>query len=187
MSYDTRDSVLLTRHGTHADISAEVAGGPLLGQTEIYKFQASGQHYILLPYDMILTIAGATGVVDNYGNSNEVPLFDRFFIGGSRSVRGFDNRDIGPVDNNDVPLGGDTMAYTNIELTFPIMERVRGAIFNDAGFVDARFLHYSDAISEGDAAVGVGVRLDLPDRAAAPGLRRSLQGPGLQQGCAGQV
>jgi outer membrane protein insertion porin family len=162
MAYDTRDSVLLTRHGTHADISAEVAGGPLLGQTEIYKFQADAQHYILLPYDMILTVAGATGVVNDYGNADEVPLFDRFFIGGSRSIRGFDNRDIGPVDNNDVPLGGNTMAYTNLELTFPIMDRVRGAIFNDAGFLDARFLHYTDAIQEGDAAAGVGLRLNLP-------------------------
>jgi outer membrane protein insertion porin family len=162
MAYDTRDSVLLTRKGTHADISAEVAGGPLLGQTNIYKFQADVQHYILLPYDMILTIAGATGVVNNYDGSDEVPLFDRFFIGGSRSVRGFSNRDIGPVDNNNEPLGGDTMAYTNLELTFPIMDRVRGAVFNDAGFLDARAFHYTDVPQELDAAAGVGLRLNLP-------------------------
>jgi outer membrane protein insertion porin family len=162
MSYDTRDSVLLTRHGTHADFSAEFAGGPLLGQTNIYKFQADAQHYILLPYDMILTIAGATGVADYYGNSTEVPLYDRFFIGGSRSVRGFSNRDIGPVDYNGQPLGGDTMAYTNLELTFPIMDRVRGAIFNDAGFLDARPFHYTAAWEELDAAAGVGIRLNLP-------------------------
>jgi len=62
MSYDTRDSVLLSRHGMHADFSAEFAGGPLLGQTNIYKFQMDAQKYILLPYDLILTIAGATGV-----------------------------------------------------------------------------------------------------------------------------
>ena len=162
MAYDTRDSVLLTRHGTHADFSAEVAGGPLLGQTNVYKFQADAQHYILLPYDLILTVAGATGVVNNYDGSDEVPLFDRFFIGGSRSVRGFSNRDIGPVDNNNEPLGGNTMAYTNIELTFPIMDRVRGAIFNDAGFLDAQAFHYTDIGQELDAAAGVGLRLNLP-------------------------
>ena len=162
MSYDTRDSVLLTRHGTHADFSAEFAGGPLLGQTNIYKFQADGQHYILLPYDLILTLAGATGVVDYFGDSHEVPLFDRFFIGGSRSVRGFSNRDIGPIDSNQEPLGGNTMAYANIELTFPIIDRVRGAVFNDAGFLDARAFHYTDAYDELNAAVGVGLRLNLP-------------------------
>ncbi len=162
MSYDTRDSVLLTRRGMHADFSAEFAGGPLLGQTNIYKFQADAQKYILLPYDMILTIAGATGVADFYDTSNEVPLFDRFFIGGSRSVRGFGNRDIGPVDINNEPLGGDTMAYQNLELTFPIMDRVRGAIWNDMGFLDARPFHYTDAWHELNMAAGVGLRLNLP-------------------------
>ena len=162
MSFDNRDSVLLSRKGVHADFSAEFAGGPLLGQTNIYKFQADAQKYILLPYDLILTIAGATGVVNYYDNSSEVPLFDRFFLGGSRSIRGFSNRDIGPVDENNEPLGGNTMAYTNLELTFPIIDRVRGAIWNDMGFLDARAFHYSDAIGEGDAAAGVGLRLNLP-------------------------
>jgi len=162
MSYDTRDSVLLTRRGTHADFSAEFAGGPLLGQTNIYKFQVDAQHYILLPYDLILTLAGATGVADYYGGSSEVPLFDRFFLGGSRSVRGFGNQDVGPVDTNGSPIGGDTMAYTNIELTFPVMDRVRAAVFNDAGFVDARSFYYNDAWEELDDAVGVGLRLNLP-------------------------
>ena len=162
LSFDNRDSVLLSRHGVHADVSAEFAGGPLLGQTNIYKFQADAQKYILLPYDMILTLAAATGVVDYYSTSDEVPLFDRFFLGGSRSIRGFGNRDIGPIDENSEPLGGDTMFYSNIELTFPIMDRVRGAVWNDLGFLDPRAFHYTDAIHEGDAAAGVGLRLNLP-------------------------
>jgi outer membrane protein insertion porin family len=162
MSYDSRDSVLLSRRGIHADFSAEFAGGPLLGQTNIYKVQADAQKYISLPYDMILMLGAATGDVNYYDTSTEVPIFDRFFIGGSRSVRGFNNRDIGPVDENLEPLGGDTMFYTNIELTFPIIDRVRGAIWNDAGFLDARAFHYTDAFQEGDAAAGVGLRLNLP-------------------------
>jgi outer membrane protein insertion porin family len=162
LSFDNRDSVLLSRHGIHADASAEFAGGPLLGQTNIYKFQGDVQKYILLPYDLILTIAGATGVANYFGDSTEVPLFDRFFLGGSRSIRGFSNRDIGPIDDNKEPLGGDTMAYTNLELTFPIIDRVRGAVWNDMGFIDARPFHYTSIFDEGDAAAGVGLRLNLP-------------------------
>ena len=180
MTYDTRDSVLLTRHGMHADFSAEFAGGPLLGQTNIYKFQADAQKYILLPYDMILTIAGATGVADYYGDSTEVPLFDRFFIGGSRSVRGFGNRDIGPIDDNNEPLGGDTMAYTNLELTFPIIDRVRGAVFNDMGFLDARAFHYTDALARAEHGGRCRSAPESAHRPAAPRLRYSLQGPRLQ-------
>jgi outer membrane protein insertion porin family len=162
MAYDTRDSVLLTRHGMHADFSAEFAGGPLWGQTNIYKFQADAQKYILLPYDMILTLALATGNVNYYGNSNQVPMFDRFFIGGSRSVRGFGNRDIGPYDYNYQPLGGNTMMYNNIELTAPVMDRVRVAVFNDMGFLDADAFTYGNAWSEMNMAAGLGLRLNLP-------------------------
>ena len=107
-------------------------------------------------------VGGATGDVDYYGDSAQVPLFDRFFIGGSRSVRGFRNRDIGPVDNNTEPLGGNTMFYQNTELTFPIIDRVRGAIFNDMGFLDARSFHYSSGWYEMNMAAGIGLRLNLP-------------------------
>jgi outer membrane protein insertion porin family len=162
MTFDNRDSVLLSRKGVHADFSAEFAGGPLLGQTNIYKFQADAQKYFLLPYDMILMLGGSTGVINYFDTSTEVPLFDRFFLGGSRSIRGFGNRDIGPIDSNNEPLGGDTMAYANVELTFPIMDRVRGAVWTDLGFLDARPFHYTDAYKEGDAAAGVGLRLNLP-------------------------
>jgi outer membrane protein insertion porin family len=162
MTFDNRDSVLLSRKGVHADFTTEFAGGPLLGQTNIYKFQADAQKYFLLPYDLILMIGGSTGVINYYDTSTEVPLFDRFFLGGSRSIRGFGNRDIGPIDDNNEPLGGDTMAYANVELTFPIMDRVRGAVWTDLGFLDARPFHYTDAYQEGDAAAGVGLRLNLP-------------------------
>jgi outer membrane protein insertion porin family len=163
MTYDTRDSVLLTRRGVHADFSAEFAGGPLLGQTNIYKFQVNAQKYFLLPYDLILSLNAATGDVNYYGDSTQVPLFDRFFIGGSRSVRGFRNRDIGPVDNNTEPLGGETMFYQNTELTFPIIDRVRGAVFNDVGGLDPVAFHYGRIVNdELNAAIGVGLRLDLP-------------------------
>ncbi|HUB67530.1 MAG TPA: outer membrane protein assembly factor BamA, partial [Candidatus Methylacidiphilales bacterium] len=162
MIYDNRDSVLLTRRGMRADFSAELAGGPLWGQTNIYKLQASVKQYFSLPYDLIFLAAGSTGVADWYGDSTEVPLFDRFFLGGANTVRGFGNYDIGPIDNNTQPLGGDTMGYANLELTFPIIDRVRGAIWNDIGFLDARPFHYTSAWYELNMAAGVGLRLNLP-------------------------
>jgi len=162
MSYDNRDSVLLTRRGMRADFSAELAGGPLWGQTNIYKLQASVKRYYSLPYDLIFLTAASTGVANYYGNSQEVPLFDRFFLGGANTVRGFSNFDIGPVDTNNQPLGGDTMGYGNLELTFPIIDRVRGAVWNDVGFLDARAFHYTDAWHELNMAAGLGLRLNLP-------------------------
>lgn len=160
--YDTRDSVFLTRHGERVEFSAEVAGGPLLGQTDIYKFQIEAQKYFALPYDMIIMLGGSTGIADKYDDMQRVPIFDRYFVGGARSVRGFDNRQVGPKDQNGEPIGGDTFGYANLELTYPIIDRVRGAVFIDAGFVDVDPYDWGDVPGDLSVGAGVGLRLNLP-------------------------
>ncbi len=163
LSYDTRDNVFLTRKGEKIDFTAEIAGGPvLMGQTNIYRFQIDAQKFWSLPYDLILSFNVSTGVVNNYHKSEFVPIYDRFFVGGSRSIRGFDNRDVGPRDSNNEPIGGRTFGFANLELTAPIIDRVRGAVFIDAGFVDPRFMHYGDMFDIFNASVGFGLRLNLP-------------------------
>jgi outer membrane protein insertion porin family len=163
LSYDTRDNVFLTRKGEKIDFTVELAGGPvLMGETNIYRFQVDAQKFWSLPYDLILSFNLSTGVVNNYDKSLFVPIYDRFFIGGSRSIRGFDNRDVGPRDSNNEPIGGRTFGFVNLELTAPIIDRVRGAVFLDAGFVDERFAHYGDMFDTFNASVGFGLRLNLP-------------------------
>jgi outer membrane protein insertion porin family len=161
ITYDTRDDVFLTRRGEKVEFAAEGAGGPLWGQTNIWKLEAEGSKFFPLPYDMIFMVRGATGVADHYGDSPFVPIFDRFFIGGSRTVRGFNFRSIGPrFAGTDEPEGGKTMGYGNLELTFPIFDRVRGAVFADAGFNNARTFDYG--LGDLQVGVGFGLRLDLP-------------------------
>src|SRR5438445_8987074 len=65
-----------------------------------------------------------------------VPIFDRLYLGGSNNLRGFRFRDIGPKDSNNQPVGGQSMVRATTELTFPIIEKARGAIFYDCGFVN---------------------------------------------------
>ncbi len=160
--YDTRDSLGLTRHGSVGDLTAQVAGGPLLGQTNIYKFNGDFAHFYTLPDDVILSFRGSTGVVNYYGSSARVPIFDRFFLGGPSTVRGFNYRSLGPLDTSGQAIGGLTDGYENVEATFPIIDRVRGAVFSDAGFVDGRFAHYTSLWPELQASVGIGLRLNLP-------------------------
>jgi outer membrane protein insertion porin family len=67
---------------------------------------------------------------------SNVPIFDRLYLGGSNNLRGFRFRDISPKDSNNQPIGGQSMARATVELTFPIIEKARGAIFYDCGFVN---------------------------------------------------
>jgi len=66
-----------------------------------------------------------------------VPIYDRLYLGGSNNLRGFAFRDISPKDTNNQPVGGQTMWRATGEITFPIVEKARGAIFSDVGVVNA--------------------------------------------------
>ncbi|MFZ5805840.1 MAG: outer membrane protein assembly factor BamA [Verrucomicrobiota bacterium] len=160
VTYDSRDSVFLTRKGEKVEFAAEGAGGPLLGDTKIWKLEAEGQKFFLLPYDIIFSMNGATGIENHHSGGTRVPIFDRYFVGGSRSVRGFAYRSIGPRDNTGEPIGGRTMAYGNLEVTYPIIDRVRGAVFVDAGFDNDGVGDYS--LADYESGAGFGFRLDLP-------------------------
>ncbi len=151
------------RHGEKLAFTLKGAGGPLWGQTNIYQAQIDAQKVFLLPADLIFSINASTGIVNNYGSSPNVPLFERYFLGGSRSVRGFDNQGVGPVfPGTTEPEGGRTDGYAQFELSAPVVDRVRVALFYDAGFVESKFADYSHAVDDYNAAVGVGLRLNLP-------------------------
>ena len=158
--YDTRDSVFLTRKGTRAEFGPYVAGGPLGGNESIYGANLQVSHYISLPWDTILTFAGEAATVDSWSSSDHVPIFDRLYLGGSNNLRGFKFRDVGPKDENSDPIGGQSLARITAEYTYPIIDRVRGAFFYDAGFVNSGAYDFSASNIASD--VGIGLRLDLP-------------------------
>jgi outer membrane protein insertion porin family len=180
--YDHRDSPLLTRKGTRLTFSPYVAGGPLGGDVNVYGLDLEGSQYFHLPWDLILLFNGEVAVVDVYKGSetrlvdtgttigtpptevfdtvSNVPIFDRLYLGGSNNLRGFAFRDVGPRDASGEPIGGNSMARATAELTFPIIEKARGAVFYDTGFVNADAYDFGTNHVASD--VGVGIRLDLP-------------------------
>jgi outer membrane protein insertion porin family len=160
VTYDTRDSVFLSRKGMKIDASAYVVGGPLGGQTNIYGFDLEASKYILLPWDTILTFNGEVAAVSTWDGGAEVPLWDRLYLGGANNLRGFKFHDVGPKDNTAEPLGGNSLARFTAEYTFPIMDKVRGAVFYDVGFVNPGT--YSFGSDNVNSDFGIGIRLDLP-------------------------
>ena len=158
--FDHRDSPIITRHGQRVSLSPYVGGGFLGGDVQIYGLDLEGSQYFLFPGDLILLINSEVATVDTWGSGSDVPIFERLYLGGSNNLRGFPFREVGPKDVNGEPLGGNTMARTTVELTFPIIEKARGAIFYDMGFVnDAAWSFGFDHVA---SDVGVGLRLDLP-------------------------
>jgi outer membrane protein insertion porin family len=158
--YDSRDNPLLSRHGQRVTFSPLVTGGFLGGDVQVYALDLEGSQYFHLPKDLILLINGEIATVSQWGNGSQVPIFERLFLGGSNNLRGFPFREVGPQDQNGEPTGGQSMARSTIELTFPIIEKARGAVFYDTGFVNSSA--WSFGFNHVASDIGVGLRLDLP-------------------------
>jgi outer membrane protein insertion porin family len=158
--FDRRDNTLLTRTGQRITLSPFIAGGFLGGNTQIYGWDLEGSQYFRLKWDTILLINGEIATVDTWGNGSEVPIFERLYLGGANNLRGFPYREVGPQDVTGEPIGGQSMARATIEWTFPIVEKARGAIFYDAGFVNID--PWSFGFQHLASDIGVGIRLNLP-------------------------
>jgi outer membrane protein insertion porin family len=158
--FDSRDNPLLSRRGQRVTLSPMIAGGFLGGDVQVYAFDLEGSQYFHLPWDTILLINGEIATVSQWGSGNQVPIYERLFLGGSNNLRGFPFREVGPQDQNGEPVGGQSMARTTIEWTFPIIEKARGALFYDMGFVNSSA--WSFGFNHTASDIGIGLRLDLP-------------------------
>ena len=98
--------------------------------------------------------------VSGPAEATAIPIDERFFIGGSDTVRSFGYRDLGPHDPKGHPIGGEFYTVFNIEYTFPIFGELQGAVFTDAG----NLLPTSEEVGLNDMryAVGAGLRYKLP-------------------------
>lgn len=159
LEFDTRDNPFLSRKGQRIVLTPFVSGGFLGGDYQTFGFDLEASQYFHLPYDLILLLNAEVAGVDTWGSGDRVPISDRLFLGGPSSLRGFDYRDVGPKDENGEPLGGKSLARATVELTFPIIEKVRAAVFSDIGFVDPKGFN---AGGRPASDVGIGLRLDLP-------------------------
>ncbi|MEO8045412.1 MAG: BamA/TamA family outer membrane protein [Spartobacteria bacterium] len=106
--------------------------------------------------------AGIVYPLDTAGRSPAyaIPIDERFFTGGSTTVRSFAERDLGPHDPRGDPIGGEYYSIFNVEYTFPLYGELLGAVFVDAGNLlpDAR----SPGLEDMRYGIGAGLRYNLP-------------------------
>lgn len=153
--YESRNSRVQPRKGHKVDIGLTYS----FGDTESYTFSAQGSKHWNFKWDTILTLRGEFKTTKDLANDELIPIFDRHFLGGARNLRGFEFNDIGPRDavTNEV-FGGATSAFTTAEVTFPIIQNVRGAVFADVGSVSENSWSIDDLYFD----AGIGLRLNLP-------------------------
>lgn len=166
LSYDTRGGGQLPNKGQRTSLAAEFVGGPLGFDKEFYKLELTSAWYFKgLARGHILELVAHTGVADSL-ESDDVPFYERYYLGGMYSVRGFKYRSISPRQPGcSEPIGGDTYWFGSAEYSIPIIEQEHGislrfALFYDIGNVAAR--PYSYTLSDFDDNWGLGLRINLP-------------------------
>ncbi|MBI4343633.1 MAG: outer membrane protein assembly factor BamA [Candidatus Omnitrophica bacterium] len=163
---DRRDSRLDPTKGYYLFLSGDLAGGIFGGDNDFFRLQAGASHYWPSGDKFVFESRVRTGLVNAYSGDAEVPIFERFFGGGSGTIRGFRERRVGPRDptSND-PIGGEATLLLTAEGVYTLMEDERGrpilkgTVFYDAGDVWRRVEDYAESLKSG---VGVGARMNTP-------------------------
>jgi outer membrane protein insertion porin family len=116
-----------------------------------------------------LAVGGRVGIIhslESDTNNVTIPIDERFFIGGSTTVRSFGERDLGPHDRHGYPIGGEFFTVWNAEYTFPIYGELEGAVFFDAGNLlpssEDPFGSFTAGLQDMRYALGAGLRYKLP-------------------------
>ena len=154
------DNVFDPTTGSRQSLSAEIAGGMFGADRDFVKYILDSRWYHPLFEKLIFSLHFRGGLVEEYDDSETVPIYERFFIGGSNTVRGYQERDIGPKDASGIPIGGKVMLLGNVEIIRPLVEQVKGAVFYDIGqaWSETGDLDFGELRS----SVGIGLRITTP-------------------------
>ena len=126
---DTRDDFLNPSSGSRHVVRFGLAG---LGGAKFHKMNYEGSYYRPLVGKLVGMVHGTISWADGYGDEN-LPIFERYYMGGPRSLRGYTIKNIGPKDDKGNPLGGNQSLLLNLELQYPFTKGLRGFAFYDRG------------------------------------------------------
>jgi outer membrane protein insertion porin family len=157
--FDSRDNYFDPTSGWRHQFSLQLAGGPFFGQNNFVKLIQDSSVFIPLPLGVTFGQHARLGVAQGFsfgGKYTPVPVNERFYAGGSDTVRGYNERTVGP------PVGGNALFISNTELKRPIAGPLRGVLFFDMGgaWADAQTMITGDQRVQFGA--GVGLRLTIP-------------------------
>lgn len=132
---NTIDDILNPHIGINTNVSFELAGGPFAGDNYFYRTIAFYGKYIPAGFwDSTFFVRGTAGMIQPYGGKT-VPVYEKFYVGGLQTVRGFKYGEAGPLDNTGEVIGGKNELFFNFEWVFPIYKPAgfKGVLFFDAG------------------------------------------------------
>jgi len=154
------DNFRMPTRGSRSNVYVDFAGG----DNEYYRAGFNHRNYFTVwdRYNHVFMLAFRGETIEAF--SGEVPIYNRMFLGGPKSIRGIEYRNVAPmasrVYGDSVPWGGQTLFCMNAEYTIPIVKMLRFAVFSDFGGVaeDSLDFDFSDTLAW---TIGCGFRIDI--------------------------
>ncbi|HQT96913.1 MAG TPA: outer membrane protein assembly factor BamA, partial [Thermodesulfobacteriota bacterium] len=164
LNRNTTDKFIDPSRGSVQSGSVEYAGGPLGGDSQFVKYFLNAKAFYPVTASTVFSWNALWAHVVPTLGGGEIPIFERFFLGGPYSIRGFRSRELSPKDpNTGESIGGNKELIGNLEYVFPLVREIafKGVVFFDVGNTweqgkwpwDGRQLRY---------AYGAGVRWYSP-------------------------
>ena len=158
--WNTSDDPFNPKKGEVISLAVDQAGEIWGGQYSFYKVTAEAKKYLEVGWQTIFASRLKLGLADAIGSSKNFPLFERFYSGGEKSVRGYGRRRLGPLSASNDPLGGLSLIEGSLELRRPIWKELNGALFVDFGQVSTR--RFDIPVGDLQFSSGFGVSYSTP-------------------------
>jgi len=158
---DTRDKIINTTQGNRIELDLNYAGGFLGGSklNNFYSFEFRGAQFfpVFEAQNQVLALLARGGVIENFHPSTDVAYFNKYYLGGPETLRGFEYREVAPRDEFGEVVGGKTYGFISAEYSVDIVSPIRFAVFYDAGFVNSAAFDFNPGHYNDD--FGIGLRL----------------------------
>ncbi len=157
--YDTRDNPFNPSSGSIHGITLKFASEAFLSEINFMKGSFQSAWFTQLHKNVVFAFSLRGGISYSYEDTEELPLIERFFLGGRSSARGYENDRLGPKGDNNTPTGGNVFALMNNEFRFDVGKGIGLVTFVDAGNVWTRIDLVDDEL---EYTVGAGLRYKTP-------------------------
>lgn len=170
-THDTRNRSLFPTKGSRQRFSSEVTA-PAVSDLEYYKINYEGSIYFPLSKIFTFSFTSEIGYGAEYGDTTDLPFYEKFRAGGFETVRGYESNSLGPRDEFDEPFGGDFLTIARSQLNFPPpffenKNRAQLYLFTDVGNVFEDIDDFDTAEIRGSVGLGVSIITGLGGISAA--------------------
>jgi outer membrane protein insertion porin family len=158
--YDTRNNPFYPSKGILSGISLKLTSSLFFSETDFLKVNFYFNLYKALSKKIVFAVSFRGGIAQGYNETEELPIVERFFLGGRTTVRGYNQDTLGPKGPDGTPTGGNAFLMENLEMRVSVSKNLGFVAFLDGGNV---WLDIEDIdVSDLKFTTGLGLRYNTP-------------------------